>query len=71
MRTPEGEFYYLGGSRILSPLGEILASVGEFGEGIGVATIDDIDYARQTKAENQWKFRRFQKAYRFLSESMK
>lgn len=70
MRTPEGEFYYLGGSRILSPLGEILASAGEFGEGIGVATID-IDYARQMKAENQWKFRRFPKAYRFLSESMK
>jgi predicted amidohydrolase len=70
MKTSEGEFSYLGSSRILSPLGEVLASAGEFGEGIGVTTID-VDYARQMKAENQWKFRRFPKAYRFLNESMK
>jgi predicted amidohydrolase len=70
MRTPEGEYAYLGSSRILSPLGEILACAGEFSEGIAVTTID-LEYVRQVKAENQWKFRRFPKAYQFLGESMK
>lgn len=70
MRTADGEFGYLGSSRIISPLGEILGSAGEFGEGMAVATLD-VDYVRQIKVENQWKLKRFPEAYRFLYESMK
>jgi predicted amidohydrolase len=69
MKIADGEFFYLGSSRIVSPLGEIVASAGEFAEGIAVTTID-LEFVRKMKAENQWKLRRFPKAYRFLAESL-
>jgi predicted amidohydrolase len=38
--SPVGDVLYLGSSRIISPLGEILASVGEFDQGVAVANVD-------------------------------
>lgn len=70
MRTPYGEVYYLGSSRIISPLGETLANVGEFSEGIAVTMID-VEARRKMRESSEWKFKRYPKAYRFLSDSMK
>jgi len=38
--TPIGDVTFLGSSRVISPFGEIMASAGEFAEGIAMATID-------------------------------
>lgn len=70
MNTPYGTFYYLGSSRVISPLGETLANVGEFSEGIAVTGID-LEAKRKMREGNEWKFKRFPKAYAFLSESIK
>jgi predicted amidohydrolase len=70
MSTSNGTSYYLGSSRIVSPLGETLANAGEFGEGIAVALID-LEARRKMKEGAEWKFKRFPKAYRFLAESIK
>jgi predicted amidohydrolase len=38
--SPVGDVLYLGSSRIISPVGEVLASAGEFQEGLAMAMID-------------------------------
>lgn len=48
--TPIGDVLFLGSSRSISPLGEIMASAGEFKEGIAITTIDLTDL-RQMKKE--------------------
>jgi len=68
MSTPHGVFRYLGSSRILSPLGEIVASVGEFREGIAVAEVD-LTLVRRLREENTWRLQRFA-AYKPLVQGL-
>jgi len=61
--TPEGDFCYLGGSRIVSPMGEILANAGEFSEGIAIATIDISKLWQDREATGGWKDQIVPEAY--------
>jgi predicted amidohydrolase len=38
--SPAGDVLYLGSSRIISPMGEVMASAGEFQEGLAMAVVD-------------------------------
>lgn len=70
METPYGTFSYLGSSSVISPMGEVIANVGEFFEGVAVCTVD-LDLVRSVKADNQWKLRRFRRAYQPLIDHLK
>lgn len=48
--SPIGDVIFLGSSRVISPLGEIMASAGEFAEGIAMATVD-LPALRQMRKE--------------------
>lgn len=61
--TPEGDFYYLGGSGIISPMGEILANAGEFSDGIAIATIDISKLWEYRETMRTWKGQIVPEAY--------
>jgi len=67
MSTPYGDVYYLGSSSIISPMGELLANVGEFEEGFAVTTID-LEKVRKLKEQREWNLRKLPKAYNLLVE---
>jgi len=60
--TPQGDFYYLGGSGIISPMGEVLANAGEFSDGVAIATID-ISKLREYREMMAWKGQIVPEAY--------
>lgn len=66
--SPVGQLSYLGGSQVVSPMGEVLASAGEFREGFAIATID-LDYLARTRRENEWKTRRQVQTYRAILDN--
>ncbi|MCL4554805.1 MAG: carbon-nitrogen hydrolase family protein [Actinobacteria bacterium] len=70
VQTPGGTFSYLGSSSVISPMGEVIANVGEFSEGVAVCTVD-LDFVRSVKADNEWKFRNFPEAYEPLIHRLK
>jgi predicted amidohydrolase len=55
--SPVGDVLYLGSSRIISPLGEILASAGEFSEGLAVATVDPAGLRAMRRDFNMFEWR--------------
>lgn len=69
VRLGEDPTSYLGSSRIFSPMGEVIASCGEFDEGVAVVTVD-LKKVRSVKRDNEWKLRRFPKAYEYLAKSL-
>ncbi len=62
--TPSGDMYFLGGSRIISPMGEILANAGEFSDGIAIATIDISKLYEYREMMKDWKGQSVPEAYR-------
>ncbi len=56
-RSPEGDILYLGSSRVISPLGEVMASAGEFTEGIAVAQVDLAGLREMKKSFNMLEWR--------------
>jgi len=72
--TPSGETHvFLGSSRIISPRGEILANVGEYGEGFAVAPIYPTLAKQLQEATNEKRLRSdvFRICLRSLSSYMK
>lgn len=55
--TPVGDVIFLGSSRVISPLGEIMASAGEFTEGVAIATIDLAGLRRMKEQFNMFEWR--------------
>jgi predicted amidohydrolase len=66
--SPVGDVLYLGSSRIISPLGEVLASAGEFNEGLAMATVDLAEWraVRQDFNMLEW---RLPYSYRKITET--
>jgi len=62
--TPSGDMYFLGGSRIISPMGEILANAGEFSDGMAIATIDIPKLYEYREMMKDWKGQLVPEAYR-------
>lgn len=65
--TSVGDVLFLGSSRIISPLGEILASAGEFSEGVAMGMID-LAGLRRMKSEFNLLAWRMPHTYRRLTE---
>lgn len=56
--SPGGDVLFLGSSRVISPMGEILASAGEFAEGMAIGTIDLTALRRMKQEFNMLAWRR-------------
>jgi len=56
--------YFLGGSSIISPMGELLANAGEFSDGIAIATIDLVNLHKLREAMKNWKGQLVPEAYK-------
>ncbi len=65
--TPIGDVLFLGSSRIISPLGEIMASAGEFTEGMAMGSID-LTVLRKMKQESNLLEWRLPHTYKRLIE---
>lgn len=66
--SPAGDILYLGSSRIVSPMGELLASAGEFSEGVATATVDLAALRDMRRQFNMFEWR-IPHTYQRLTES--
>jgi predicted amidohydrolase len=66
--TPIGDVIFLGSSRVISPMGEIMSSAGEFSDGAAIGTID-LSGLRQMKKEFNMLHWRQPHTYKRLVES--
>jgi predicted amidohydrolase len=55
--SPVGDVIFLGSSRIISPMGEIMSSAGEFSDGIAIGTIDLTGLRQMKKEFNMFEWR--------------
>ena len=55
--TPIGDVIFLGSSRVISPMGEIMASAGEFSDGVAIGTIDPAGLRQMKKEFNMLEWR--------------
>jgi predicted amidohydrolase len=55
--TPIGDVLFLGSSRVISPMGEIMASAGEFSDGLAIGTVDLAGLREMKKGFNMLEWR--------------
>lgn len=55
--TETGDILFLGSSRIISPFGEIMASAGEFDEGVAISVVDLVKMREMKRSFNMLEWR--------------